>query len=432
LITLDEKILKKITKRLEPARLPCNIPDCKDIKTLYEFAERYGICRLPSVLPDRVNIHMARQKSPSGNRIIKITAEHYIEIPDGQKKIPDDSGGRKKRGPYITKKTAGETDDVPGYLPVITNKKYRDAISFNCNSSAFLQVLSDSAAFTYKNSCTSLKGLPATYENIKEYCTNDGMKEVHIPLLMALFGILLLKFSASPDTPRLHETACIYYPELAKRLGKPSTGVKDINAVMGAMEKLKKVIGIVDGGKKSADILPALLSCEYRKDTNTIRFASPYIARVIKEIHKACIRTDQSGNPVLNKNGGMQRLPAYSYLVSISIEKERNRKAVEIVIIITALIEQAGKNIPHIRAKTIVGRSSLLKESLRDSYTQNKDAVLRRSFSKAWELLRTKTRLSDVYKDLELPDPENPRDIPTSATLDMVFRFPHKAKNHDI
>lgn len=168
---------------------------------------------------------------------------------------------KQKKRPLHYEKTAGETDDVPGYLPVITNKKYRDAISFNCNSSAFLQVFSDSAAFTYKNSCTSLKGLPATYENIKEYCTNDGMKEVHIPLLMALFGILLLKFSASPDTHRLHETACIYYPELAKRLGKPSTGVKDINAVMGAMEKLKKVIGIVDGGKKSADILPALLSC---------------------------------------------------------------------------------------------------------------------------------------------------------------------------
>lgn len=117
MITLDEKILKKITKRLEPARLPCSIPDCKDIKTLYEFAERYGICRLPSVLPDRVNINMARQKSPLGNRIIKITAEHYIEIPDGQKKIPDDSGGSKKRGPYITKKQPGKRMMCPDTCP---------------------------------------------------------------------------------------------------------------------------------------------------------------------------------------------------------------------------------------------------------------------------------------------------------------------------
>ena len=106
MITLDEKILKKITKRLEPARLPCNIPDCKDIKTLYEFAERYGICRLPSVLPDRVNIHMARQKSPSGNRIIKITAEHYIEIPDGQKKNTGRQWRKQKKRPLHYEKNS--------------------------------------------------------------------------------------------------------------------------------------------------------------------------------------------------------------------------------------------------------------------------------------------------------------------------------------
>jgi len=121
-------------------------------------------------------------------------------------------------------------------------------------------------------------------------------------------------------------------------------------------------------------------------------------------------------------------LPSYSYLVDISIEKERNRKAVEIVMIIVALIEQAGKGTPHIRAKTVIERSSILKKCLQDQSAQKSDTILRRSFTKAWELLRSKTRLGAVYKDIELPDPENPYYIPTYSNLDMVFKFPHKGK----
>lgn len=340
--------------------------------------------------------------------------------------------GEKTGRKYRTKKTAGQRAEVPAYLPVITNKTYRDAITFNCNGSAYLQLLSDGSELKYKNGSSYFKGLAANCEKIKGLFTNDGIKEVHIPLLMALYGIFLQKASSSSGKAQgLDEKIVFYYPEFAKKLGKTHTGVKDIEAFASAMEQLTKIVGIVHNGQSSSDILPVLSGYEHDKDTNTIHIASPYITRIIKEIHNASIRKDKNGEPVKNKNGEFRTLPAYSYLVDISIEKERNRKAVEIVMIIVALIEQSGKHTPHIRARTVIERSSLLKGSMKGPSTQKKDTVLQRSFSKAWELLQTKTKLSTVYRDIKLPDPENPCYIPTCPNLDMVFTFPHKGKCTD-
>lgn len=433
MLNLSDKMLEELAERFKSARMPYAILDYRDIKMLKEFAGRYGISRLPAVLPDCISINMTRQKSPSWNRIMKITAEHYVAVPDRQLKITDSGARGRKRGPYITKKTAGETDGVPACLPVITNGEYRDALAFNCNGSAYLQMLSDSSGLRYKNGSSSFRGLAATYEKIKGLFTDEGIKEVHLPLLAALYGILLQKFSSSPESLGPDGEAVFYYPDLAKRTGKAHPGAKDIGAVTSAMDRLGNVVGIVDNGRKGSDILPVLSAHEYDKNTNTVRFASPYMARVINEIDRARIRKGKDGRPAMNKNGKVRTLPAYSYLVDISIEKERDKKAVEIVMIIVTLIEQAGsKGTPHIKAGTVIERSSLLKKSLQGPSTQKKDTVLRRSFSKAWELLRTKTKLSSVYRDIRLPDPENPHCIPTCTSLGMVFRFPHKGKCQDI
>lgn len=315
-------------------------------------------------MPDDISISMTKRKSPSGNRVIKISLEQYVAVPGSMQKKPSGSGNARKRKPYATKKAAGETDEVPGYLPVITNGKYRDAMGFNRSSSAYLQVLSGDAGLSFKNGSSSMNGFPATYEKIKGHCVDEGIGKIHLPLLMMLYGILLQKFSSSPEKHGMDGTAAFFFPDLAKKTGKPHTGVKDIEAVTSSMEKLKNIVGIVDSGQKSSDIIPLLSGFKYDENRNTIQFSSPYMARIIREIQKESIRKDKYGSPVLNGDGEKQMLPAYSYLVDISIEKERNRKAAEIVMIIVALIERTGKHTPHIRAKTIVAHSSLLKGSL--------------------------------------------------------------------
>lgn len=61
--------------------------------------------------------------------------------------------------------------------------------------------------------------------------------------------------------------------------------------------------------------------------------------------------------------------------------------------------------------------------------TGNKNTLLKRAFVKAWQLLRKKTFLAGTYKNIHLPDPEDPAVIPKVSTLNMVFSFPHEGKN---
>lgn len=194
------------------------------------------------------------------------------------------------------------------------------------------------------------------------------------------------------------------------------------------MKQLQTVIGIINNGSGGCDISPAIIYLGHDPEKNTISFCSPYMVKIISNIHKASIKRDKTGKPLLKKNGEPQMLPAYSYLTDMAITKEKNKKAVEIVLIVVALIEQSGNNTPHIKVQTIVDRNRLLYESLREQRAGSKNILLSRAFKKAWELLNTKTYLSSVYKNIQLPNPEDISAIPTSSTLNMVFKFPHKGK----
>lgn len=116
-----------------------------------------------------------------------------------------------------------------------------------------------------------------------------------------------------------------------------------------------------------------------------------------------------------------------------SITNEKNKKAIEIVYIVIALIEQCGNNKPHIKASTIIERNQLLRQAIERCKTPgNVNNILSRSFSKAWKLLNTHTVLKEYYANIQLPDTES-KDfkalwIPTSSTLDKVFTFQHDGK----
>ena len=168
-------------------------------------------------------------------------------------------------------------------------------------------------------------------------------------------------------------------------------------------------------------------------EKNTISFASPYMVRVIRDIYNASIRKIKKEIPILKKNGTPQMLPSYSYMIKSSIAKEKNKKAVEIIFIVVALIEQCGNNEPHIKARTIIERNQLLKQALERCKTPgNINNTLTRAFTKAWKLLITHTTLKERYRNIQLPDTDA-KDfkalwIPTSSSLDKVFSFKHDGK----
>ena len=139
------------------------------------------------------------------------------------------------------------------------------------------------------------------------------------------------------------------------------------------------------------------------------------------------VRKDKNGKARLKKSGEPLLLPNHSYLIDGSIAKERNKAAVENVVIIISMIERAGDNIPRIKASTLIEHNPQLQERLENS--TNKRQLLKRTFAKTWELLRSKTRLADVYEGIELPDPKDPAYLPNETELEnLVISFPHNGK----
>lgn len=357
---------------------------------------------------------------------------------------------KKRRGTYRTKAKAGKIDKMPSYLPVITLKDYRSALTINKNSSTHLLLLPDSNKLEYEDKTLYLDGKIVNYDELTKLSTDDGIEKINFPLLSELFGVILYKFENGSKSECKDEEFTVYYPDLAGRFRKSKTKKKkaDGNASNDNEQKDEKVTatdwksesaavlndnmalfgrmaGVINAGTPDQFILPLLTDYGYDPISNTFHFKSPYMTKLISEIHKTSIKKDKKGKPII-KNGKPQMSPAYSFLVNREIARERNKKAVEIVLIIIALIERAGGFKPHIRAKNIIERTCLLNHSLIGQNTSNKNLFLKRAFSKAWELLDTKTALKNVYTDIQFPKTEN---IPTSSKLDKVFEFPHKGKN---
>lgn len=100
---------------------------------------------------------------------------------------------------------------------------------------------------------------------------------------------------------------------------------------------------------------------------------------------------------------------SHSYLIKSSIVKERNKRAVEIVMVVVTTIEQSGKNTPHLKANTIIDRIPQLKKTYNDTPVKHKNRVLARAFKKAWELLETQTNLRKNIQILYYRTPTIPK-----------------------
>lgn len=306
-------------------------------------------------------------------------------------------------------------------------------MTFNRDSCAYLQPLSDISHLKYENSTLYYKGFPATQPELSPLFTTEkeNIKNFNLSLLKALYGIILTEVFASLSEDRGNgRTIIFYYPDFARKIGKsPNIGKSDVKEFIKNIRHFESVIGIIKDNANNSGIFPVLIFKGYDTTKNTISITSPYMERIAQNIYTLSIRRNRNGSTLLKKNGEPQLLPTYSYLIGMDIVKEKNRIAVEIVCIIVVLIEQAGNNTPHIRARTIVDRIPLLHKSLENQTTGNKNNQLKRAFIKAWQLLRDKTSLAKVYKDIQLPDPQNASTIPTASSLDMVLKFPHEGKS---
>ena len=224
-------------------------------------------------------------------------------------------------------------------------------------------------------------------------------------------------------------TVRVRLPELTRAIcGQQNYSGDQLAAIRQKLETLTHGIGILyesANGEQWENRYPLLLWMGTEDRRNTVSLCSPYLNMLLLRLMEASRRTGGRGQILTKKNGAPLMDASHSYLIRTTICKERNKRAAEIVRIVCILIEQAGSSTPNISARTILRRHAELSDALNAiEKPSNRNRLLKTTFLKAWELLRTQTRLTEVYRDIELPTDA----YPTMGTLNMVFRFPHKGK----
>ena len=230
----------------------------------------------------------------------------------------------------------------------------------------------------------------------------------------------------------LPTTIEIYVPDLLEHLNlKRNSDMKTIDKIINQMLSFNKVVGVLHStfnGRPIKTYYAIFLLGEYHPETNTIVVWSPYLNFVVKNILQEAIKRDPNTKaPIFDKNGSNYiSMPSHSFLIKPSIFNEKNQAAIENVIIIIQIIEQAGDHIANIKANTIIERNPAFQQRLNES--KNPNQLLKRVFKRTWELLIEQTHLLKVYKSIRLPNPKNPVNIPTLQNLNLVFTFPHEGK----
>lgn len=344
---------------------------------------------------------------------------------------------------YRTKSKAGDKvlNDYPEKVAVPTFKPYQNALSLWQDGNAYLQASINVENLKFQDGKlffedpTGVMRKISEVELITNFKTKEPITNINgLPLLRAYYSIILQNYlQATAKNEPLPKVATLYLPDLL-RYFHYNGEVNDlvIQTIVSKMSSFRNVIGvmkIVRNGKIDYSYYPIFHFGGYDAETNTIELYSPYLNKVVETIHREAIKMNQrTKQPILDKNGQLIHLPANSYLIKPSIVFERNLAAVEFVCIIVQVIEQAGDNTPHIKASTLIYRNPQFEVRLNETEGKYKSQLLHRVFKRTWELLRDQTDLLSTYKNIQLPDPNDPANIPTMKTLNMVFRFPHDGK----
>lgn len=191
------------------------------------------------------------------------------------------------------------------------------------------------------------------------------------------------------------------------------------------ISEFKRFLGYTEGGK-SKDLKAELLSlckvgyiwdlnlCEnlvkidFNSTQTLVTMESEYfvsIKNLMKENHSV---RDKRGN-ILYKGKS-----SYSSLIHVSILKERNIPAVEIVIELVKLIERRGPlsegQTAHLAVDTLINRCPTLSRQIEGKEVKEQNRVLRKALDKALNLLKEHTDAYSCFVNLEV-------EIPNTASV---------------
>lgn len=333
------------------------------------------------------------------------------------------------------KRIEKEVVAIPEKQATITLKEYKNAIGLKKEGNAYLEVLSQGIVknMHFNNGTINMQGILSTLTDQDiEKLRDTEVEKIDLTLLRAFYTIILKECEKSNFQYDISDIK-LYIPDLLKVLGlKSNRSQGQIGELLLKINELKNLIGVIrrnKGGRIFSSFYAVINVNYYDEEKNIISLSAPYLNVVAKLVLETSIRCDKNGKKLMKKNGCPNTRASHSYLISLHIGKERNKAAVENVNIIVALIEMAGGTSAHISAETIVSRNVLLQKRLDECLPKNRNQILGRVFKKTWKLLKAKTDLESVYPDIELPDPNDLKNIPTMQTLSKaIFNFPHDKK----
>ena len=325
-------------------------------------------------------------------------------------------------------------------LPILP--RYRSALSLARSKHARLQTISRDVAdrMDYRGGEPYVDGQPVD----RGFLANShddrpgAIAGIDMPTIYLGYSLVYDSLRDAPTRPEKIDEAIrdpafcgrsmrYYVPELLRATGATSNAnASGLQAFLGRVGGCRNAMGVIPT-VAGAEYLPALVLQGYDAEKNIVTLASPFFHKIVLLSRRDSILRDGEGEPRLQYNGEPFMVPSHSELVKTTILKERNRRAVEAVCVIVAAIEAADGDIPRITAGYVVDRCPELKNALKASHPANRNAILKRTFGKAWELLLTQTLVTEAYKGIRIPDT-----IPTFARLDEVIEFPHEGRVSDM
>lgn len=341
----------------------------------------------------------------------------------------------EKRRTSSDARKAGAINKLPTSIAMPTFERFKYSMSLYQEGNAYLQPFTSTDGLKFKGGKlyfdTNERMQEISEVELQNLKTKEGIESIDLPFLRIFYSIVLQQFERT-KCKELKDFITLYIPDLAEVLGQQRNLNKEkTERIINAVQSFHNIVGVMKvvkpNGKTDTAYYQVLNFEYYDPRKNTITFSSPYMNYLISTVYDVAIRRDKNNRPKLKASGEPLRLATHSYLILSDINAERNKEAVENVFIIVQLIETAGDNIPRIKASTLIERNPQLQERL--EYSKNKRQLLKRNFSKTWELLRSKTRLAEVYDGIVLPDPKDPAYLPNETELEnLVIAFPHNGK----
>ncbi|MCQ2408869.1 MAG: hypothetical protein MJ065_10145 [Oscillospiraceae bacterium] len=322
---------------------------------------------------------------------------------------------------------------IPQQLAVPTLQNYQYVMSLKASGNAYLQPLASTDGLKFSDGKMYFIGndiQPVSEVELQNMTTNEGIETIELGMLRIFYSIILTEFEKT-RYKELRDVITLYVPDLAECMGlQRNLNKQAIQRIIDTIQSFHTIVGVMHGtrnGKPSQSLYPVLNFEGYDDKRNTISFSSPYMNMVIKTVYKLAIERKKNGEPKLTHRGDVVRKPSHTFLVKTSIVKERNKAAVENVLIIAQLIEQCGDHTPHISALTLIERNPQFEQRL--AAAKNKTTLLKRVFETTWRILREQTHLEERYPGIELPDPKDPAMLPTLKNVNtIVFTFTHHGK----